>query len=91
MKRIDIFRNNVEYIVWGYANLMNDTGAPALSMEEIVNMVIPEVYNFISDGNGSAYFNDMAASQAKALKFIPAVEKKSIIEDCALEAGIVKE
>ena len=91
MKRTDIFKNNVEYIVWGYANLMSDTGAPALSMEEIVDMVIPEVYEFISDGNGSAYFNDIAANQAKALKFIPAAEKKSIIENCALEAGIVKE
>ena len=91
MKRIDIFRNNVEYIVWGYANLMNDTGAPALSMEEIVNMVIPEVYTFIYDGHGNTYFNEMAARQAKALKFIPAIDKKNIIEDCALEAGIVKE
>lgn len=91
MKKIDIFRNNVEYIVWGYANAMSDSGAPALTMQEVIDMCIPEVYNFISDGNGSAYFNDMAASQAKALKFIPAVEKKSIIRDCALEAGIVKE
>ena len=34
MKRIDIFRNNVEYIVWGYANAMSDNGAPALSIKE---------------------------------------------------------
>ena len=59
-------------------------------MQEVIDMCIPEVYNFISDGNGGAYFNDMAASQAKALKFIPAAEKKSIIEDCAFEADIVK-
>lgn len=91
MKRIDMFRNNVEYIVWSYANTMSDNVAPALTIQEVIDMCIPEVYNFISDGNGNAYFNDMAASQAKALKFIPAVGKKSIIEDCALEAGIVKE
>lgn len=89
MKRNEMFKLNVEYIVWGYANLMSDTGAPALSLEEVIKMVNDEVYTFIYDGNGCTYYGEAAVRYAKSLKFIPKAEKLSIITTCAEEAGVL--
>ena len=91
--KLEQYKLNVEYLLAGYANAMADQPEEyeAMTLEQITNYVNAQVYDFIYDGCGGAFYNEVAAKMAKEMKFLPKAAKINICYEIAKDCGVLKE
>lgn len=90
MKKIEQARQNIEYILYGYVNGMNDCGEemyPHLNEQEVIDYTKRELYDIKVSGNGESCI--MGTGICDDLKFLSNDTIDNMILEIAKEAEVL--